>query len=345
MENVDNEGGADIAQMIVLGGFLVAIGIVAVTLSLNLIIFSQDLSTRDTGEYERSVHETNTVMDRGALEALESANRQYLSDTTDPGDIDEDEINAFLGDFEEAMGNLTEHRGRLSSMDTDETEVTETNWRIVQNESGTIQAESGERTWNLTETYGSDPITGDVDDINRFRFDIDSGEDFQVSVIEEEGDGWLFLDDVTGWIMNVNETHIYTCAGDDFDPDFAGFDCADGTDRSGSWSGDGTIDVVEGTVNGETEENGEDWSYILQNNEFEARSDMFISFDNDDDVEGTYDIMFDDDGNPTDVTAGDAPGSHDGRLFVTGAVYEAEFEMEYRDDSVSHTRGMEVTAP
>jgi len=341
MENVNRRKG----QMIIVGGFLVAIGIVALTLSLNTVIFTQDISTRDGGEYERTARGMTSLVENSTEKAIEGANERNLEMRREKGENGtvDDAVGMheeYIDTIDKALTNQTLSKARFIEVSVDESEYVNAS-RVVQTEVNNYTNNDSEPDWNLTDDTGD----GDVDEVFNLSFnvsDVDSSDFFEFRAVRDRDSGFAPpLDTTQGWVMRIKESKIITCEGEVYD---AGTFCPLTTARKEitSWDNNGTIEVVNGSVN------GVDRSGDLQNGWVDDGNTYFLQFDKGDNIEGTYDITFDP---PSDVTTTDevcgsqlstspCSGGAD-RPSLVGAVQEASAEYEYQDIDVSYNETLD----
>lgn len=322
---------------------MVALGVIALALSINLVMLSQDVSTRDEGAYERNVDDIKTLVEEGSVSAFERTNERNLEDLHPPGDVDSNLYTDYSDDFSGAAENLTFERGRYASVDMSVNQVA---WRITQvNSSDFTDNDTGNSNWNLTDPE----VGGDVGDINEtymlsFNMTSQPTGDFRALAIRDHNDTNPENENATGWVMQVNDTDIVTCSGDVFTE---GSFCEDGSKEviDSGWDGTGGIDVVQGLVNGTDE------STSLQNDWVNDSNEYYLRFTGGGAADGTYDILFDDgvtfaDSDSTEACAGTPPcGGAAENPVVTGAVQNTTTVLEYVSPDITHEQDIEVVAP
>lgn len=374
MEDVSKK---DVGQMIVVGGFIVAAGIVIVTASLNLVIFSQEVSTRDTGSLERNALGLTETVEGGTQSGMVEINNRSLRQTANvsadiprsPDDIDGSDglYGNYTKRFEAAVENFSMKRGNLADVDIT---VDRTAWRITQTEESEFKA-PGNPDWNLTEV-GTKPDVGDIEDTYSLQTDIDTstvtgGDEFKILAVQENDVAGPF-EYKAGWSMTVekqgSDTKVTTCKGviERKNPaSGATVHCGPASSpapipsfpsperETFTYSG-GPIQVINGTVDGEVESK-------LQGEWFENNDGYYFEFIGGDEAEGTYDIRFDPDASPTTEACGgvsppcaaDDFGAMDSidEPVVSGAVHETTADIVYSGTGLGydHTSEHVLTVP
>jgi len=370
MENVSRDTG----QMIVVGGFIVAAAIVIVAASLNLVIFSQEVSTRDTGSLERNaLGFTETVEDgtqSGMLEVNNRSLRQTANVSADrprePDDIDGSDglYGNYTKMFEDAVENFSARGGTLADVNI---AANQTAWRITQTEKSKFEDGTGDPDWNLTKV-GTKPDVGDVEDTYNLRTDIDTvtGEFKILAVQENDIVGPPGFEYKAGWSMTVkqgSDNKVTTCKGTIERKNPASGNtvhCGPAsspspvpsypTEKKTFTYDGGPIEVINGTVDGEAESK-------LQNEWFENNDGYYFEFVDGDAAEGTYDIRFDPDASPTSEACGgksppcaaedfDAMDSIN-KPVVSGAVQRTTADILYSETGLEYTHTSEhvLTVP
>jgi len=369
MEDVSKK---DVGQMIVVGGFIVAVAIVVVTASLNLVIFSQEVSTRDTGSLERNALGLTQTVEEAAQSGMLEVNNRSLRQTANvsadrprsPDDIDGSDglYGNYTERFETAVENFSMRRGNLADVDIT---VNQTAWRITQTKESEFENGTGAPNWNVTEV-GTRPDVGDVEDTYNLQADIDTstvtgGDEFKILAVNESGDAPPF-EYKTGWSMTVekqgSDTKVTTCKGvlERKNPaSGATVHCGSASspapvpsfsspERKTFTYSVGPMEVINGTVDGEVESK-------LQGEWFENNDGYYFEFVGGNEAEGTYDIRFDPDASPTPEACGgvsppcaaDDFGAMDSidKPVVSGAVRKTTADVLYSESGLEYTHTSE----
>lgn len=375
MENVAQEGKED-AQAIIIAAFLVAIGILVLSVFLNGLIFSQNLATRDEGADERNILEVN----QGTQDAVRTA---MTGNRTTPDDA-EDEFDLFMNLYEE--GVMGKYRGRQSAVSLGPTGSGDSDlnfsdvkssptgtgtlaWALGQkcdlDDSLTdcsIENATGSPDWNAVEDN-----TGNAGNAftspRKFVFTVEKpgpGDTFQVDAVKNEGAPRNFdttVDATVGdWRMVVDNNQVKFEKVDSLLPSL-----------SPPVVKTNTTTVLWGSIDGDTaridilneEIDGEDVASIGSSGPFDATSTYPEEIENDPDkgylrfwdgdvAEGTYDIRIDDAAFENDLTGPcDAPCSAPGGdrgVYAFGVVHEVEgIRANYTDAGTTHTTEIGAT--
>lgn len=371
MEDVSKK---DIGQMIVVGGFIVAAGIVIVAASLNLVIFSQEVSTRDTGSLERNALGLTQTVENGAQSGMLEVNNRSLRQTANvsvdrprsPDDVEGNDglYGNYTKRLEGAVENFSMRRGTLADVDIT---VNQTAWRITQTKESEFENGTGAPDWNLTEV-GTKPDVGDIEDTYSLQTDIDTstvtgGDEFKILAVQENDvAGPSGFEYKAGWSMTVekqgSDTKVTTCKGviERKNPASGNtVHCGPASSpapvpsfssperKTFTYSG-GPMEVINGTVDGGVESK-------LQGEWFENNDDYHFEFIGGDEAEGTYDIRFDSDASPTPEACGgvsppcaaDNFGDMDSidEPVVSGAVRKATADIAYSEAGLEYTHTSE----
>lgn len=344
MENVAPREDTDGAQAIIIAAFLVAIGILVLSVLLNGLIFSQNLATRDEGIDERKILEVN----QGTQDAVRTA---MTGNRTTPGDA-EDEFDLFMNLYEEEL--LDRYRGRQSAVSLDPKNISNidstTVWAVGQRCGVSLGSgacnftdETGATNWQVT----NDTDAFDGDSPYRMEFNVtrpSTGTEFVVNATD--GPGFSvpppFASD--GWRMEVSDNEIVFSEGSDFP--FGSSSSYDWSDIDGSHA---RIEVMEERINNKTQINGS----AVDTQEQGLDSDIEqVVFENASVVEGTYDIRID---RNTDVSKIQGPcettpdvcelaQTDDRDLYAVGVIHEVDgVRASYTDAGTTHTTEIGAT--
>lgn len=353
MENVTMTRGRERAQAIIIAAFLVAIGVLVLSVFLNGLIFSQNLATRDEGAEERNIMEFT----QGTEEAVRAA---MTGNRTTPADA-EDEFDLFMHVYEEQVRKKYVRRQSAASVgptgldsdlnlsDVDSTTV----WALGQRCGVSPTSGSGKCTFvNSTTTSPEWQVINDSE-----AFDGDSPYKMEFNVTRPVGTD-IFVANTTdsdaisfpppfsgsGWRMEVNNNSIVFSQGADF---------PFGSSSSYSWSDIdepyARIEVIEERINNQTKIGGN--TVNTQKGALDSDIEQMV-FEGADTVEGTYDIRIDKN-TPQDKIQGpcqttpdvcELVRTDDRDLYAVGIVHEVDgVRANYTDADVTHASEIGVT--
>lgn len=297
----------DRAQMIIIGGLIIALGLVAVATILNGLIFSQNLASRGNQLNDDMVVEIKEVTTNESAEAIRYTNKHDPDKT--PGDA-EDMYDAYFVNYSIAVQNLTATRQVHTSFDRSPNGV----WEVAQNQSLDFTDASGSADWGLTTAQ-------DADTVYRMNFtDVShpGSSNFTVTV-----------DPLTGndWEMNLTSSEVVVTDGT--------------TTNEFSVSYPITVEVMNGSgsINGS--------SFDLLSDHIRNQEDYQISFEGGDQVQGKYFVRFDPNtvsiagSGPCSTGASSTCASSSGR--IAGVVHNASIDVNYFDAKVNYTESFDVT--
>lgn len=344
MENVAPGEDTDGAQAIIIAAFLVAIGVLVLSVLLNGLIFSQNLATRDEGIDERKILEVN----QGTQDAVRTA---MTGNRTTPGDA-EDEFDLFMTLYEEEL--LDRYRGRQSAVSLDPKNTSDPDvdstavWAVGQRCGVSLGSgacnftdETGAANWQVT----NDTDAFDGDSPYKMEFNVtrpSTGDEFVVNATDAPGFSVPPPFSGQGWRMEVNDNEIVFSEGGDFP--FGSSSSYDWSDIDGNQA---RIEVMEERINNQTQINGS----AVDTQEQGLDSDIEqVVFENASVVEGTYDIRIDDDTTkiqgPCETTPDvcELAQTDDRDLYNIGVIHEVEgVRATYTDAGTTHTTEIGAT--
>lgn len=357
VRNGDDESG----QVIVLTGFLVAIAIVVVAVTLNSLIFAQDLSTRDDGLDDREILGFEENTERMATGLAHDIGHNSSGNITQDDlfgaddDMEDDVEDNYVSGVEAYAENATVHvQNRQGIAEIEDINMNRAVWSVGQ-EFGEFQNESGDTEFSILddddideevvqslELYIEDPFT-----FNLFGSD----ESFRISAYEDrlppqaaasqEGAAWELAFEEEGFFGddNINVTRNVTGTADSSiitDSNITGADNLT-IEIDLRDSNQACIRIDAGECDDSYEDDLEpDWleddveSITIQN--FEERS-------------GTYEIRLDGegvDGEDIVLCENNAPcvkePPEDFNLHAVGVVDDGSFTYSYTDADTEYTR-------
>lgn len=292
------------AQIILIGAFLIAIGVLAALLIINDIGFSQTIAKQDGGEDGFESLEFSNSADRAVSEAM-------TGNGTTPSNASvrfEKYIDSYSNETNDAF--LT---GAASADVTPDTSKINTAWMVGQRDNGTFKNARGDNEWIMVENIPSpdDNIRGrfelnvsDMRDTNPKPLFLNGTEEgtFNSLTTLLDPKAWTLkmrINDSTGDpILNLNMTareNVTLASGlevTDFDQEktnIAGNDTV-------------TVDVFNQTVNGDSSGFPSGTNYTDGSDVNPDESDGF-KFDNASKGEGTYEFRFDSDVTKTELNS------------------------------------------
>jgi len=339
MEDVRDRGSG---QLIIIAGFLVAVGIVVVTTSLNTVIFAQDLATRDDSNDYSDLVEISEVTNETAENGLEPTNEVALNDTLGKDGVEE-RYEWYMQNYTDGVQEAAATRGKYVNVSV---ESMNTTWRIVQNESGKFDNKDSEETYGIPDlgtcpfgptvcsnTDINAPPTGELDEFYMLKFNITGISASPSDPVEINGTDTSTV--YSGWRMEMWED------GGDVRIDFQR--SATGCPTDVTRSPPVTIEVVNGSVNG----SDMDTCWVPTTDG--------VGVVNGNDTEGTYEMRFERplfDPEFTNVESGctNTPGdfpctSPDNDINIVGGILGAEYEMEFVSPRMEHNETVGVDLP
>lgn len=298
----------DSAQMIIIGGFIIAIGLVAVATILNGLIFSQNLASRGSQVHDDLILEIKEVTTNESIQAIRYTNKHDIN--KEPLEA-ESMYGKHMVNYTRAVRNLSLHTQAYLAVNEDPNGV----WDLVQNQSENFTDSGGMSDWDLTQSDVETTYRLNLTDVSHT-----GGGDFTVRVVDP-----LSVDDV--WRMNLTSSSVEVTDG--------------ASTKTYSVSYPITVEVMNGSgsIDGSNADLLSD-AIRNENNPYKIR------FEGGNNVEGKYYVRVGPRTiglgtgpcstglNPTCVTS-------DGR--VVGVVHNASVEIVYFDPKVNFTEVMDVT--
>lgn len=375
MENVTLKRDTERAQAVIIAAFLVAIGVLVLSVFLNGLIFSQNLATRDDGAVERNIMEFN----QGTEEAVRTA---MTGNRTTPADAEE-EFDLFMSVYEERIRDNYARRqsavslgptGSDSNLNLSDVSSSTLAWAIGQRcnvgfggGDCNFTNATGSPDWNAIENNtGSSFDTGIAfDSPRKFVFTVkqpsSSTPKFQVDAVRNGNapkDISLFSPDTTegDWRMLIDDDEIKFQRVDSLIPSTTTVLLNTTTVEWSDVDGDtARIDILNESIDGEsvtTVGNASSPTATPSTYPDEVENDPdknYLRFWDGDVVEGTYDVRLDDAaGLENDITGPcDAPcsvTSSDRGIYAFGVVHEVEgVRANYAAADATHTSEIDVT--
>lgn len=352
-------------QVIILAGFLIAIGIVVVAVLLNSLIFAQDLSTRDTGTDDRQVNNFYENTEKAALETANVVGQEDLFDDTSDVEDNFEEAMEVYGD-EVVFGHGERHR----SVEVTAPTVDGTSWFVGQRGFYEMTHRTGDRTFNVTE--GADV---GQDGLRNFTLVLEapgfiSDDEFSVLITDQDdppgdpgsdpvgnppafGEDWqiAYSDDFLGGqaAVQVNATGedgqiIETVDGEDIDNANDNI-----TIEINPADGEGCISIDGGECSDDLQDGGGSDQSLLVDESLEDLDVNSITVVNEDGMDGEYWFEFDGDAiDDADDITGPCEGPcveepvDDIYRHATLSIEEAEFEIDYFDPDARYTNEIVV---
>lgn len=304
-------------QLVLVTAFLLAVTFVALALVVNSAIFTENMATRD------DVAGSHEVLDfRSEVEANAGALLTHVNENSTLGESDlKDGISAFSleGSNQQSM------QGRLVDVTYDSIE--EDGTRIAQdNSSRNFTSTGGADDWNLTD-----------DTVQKVR-------NFEINVTDPDADGFddftLVVNDTDTadrWEMTVSEASGDIVVEVDHPDHFTTQTCTREHDSST------TIDVTGATVGGEPclalgqlqDSAGTNLSFA------EGVDDYRIRFEDGNEIEGTYSLVFGNSGTHKSSNLDNGPGSGL-PYYDTDAIYSIVLSYEFYTSDVGYETDIRV---
>jgi len=192
MARIDDER----AQVILIGGFLIAIGVVSAILMLNGISYSQTIASQNANAGEFGPVEFSDSAERAVSEAM-------TGNGTTPGNAEE-EFKKYIQSYSKGADDLLSDKAvsadaSVPSPSLDTTEA----WMVGQRQKATFQNATGEDRWIMVE---------DIDENYRQRFnlsvnDMPLNQGFVLNATQDDDfSGGLFGLFNEGWRLEINRT-------------------------------------------------------------------------------------------------------------------------------------------
>jgi len=369
MENVASREDEDGAQAIIIAAFLVAIGILVLSVLLNGLIFSQNLATRDEGADERRILEVN----QGTQEAVHTA---MTGNRTTPADA-EDEFDLFMNLYEEEL--VEKYSGRQAAVSLGPT-GSDSDLNFSDLSSGTrawalgqrcdlddsttdcrLENATDESRWNAIED-NTGSAGNAFDSPHRFVFTVErpspSADTFQVDAVRNENaerNFDFFSSDTTegDWRMTVDNSKIeFEKVDSVLLPPISAVLTNDTTVDWSAVDGDrARIDVLNESINGKDVasigSSGVSDATSTYSGELDDTDKNYMRFWNGSEVEGEYDIRLNDATLENDITGPcDAPCSETGErgIYAFGVIHEVDgVRASYTSADTTHTTEIGAT--
>ncbi|MEF8914047.1 hypothetical protein [Natronomonas sp.] len=298
------EGDRSRAQLFLIGGLVLAVVFLGLALVLNSAIYTENIATRGEASVENS-NALGTVGEvrRGVDGAIGTANRLH-----DDHPSQEDSIETTVGEMDGSGGDFAARRGVFFEVEVDGHEH---GTRFFQENDGNFTAPNGSSSdWTVAEDVS----------VREFRMEVERNAlgDILVDPLN------VTIDDGT-----TAETVEIGTDGSDIVVELSGETCEATASRT-------SIDFTAGTVDGRhcpaLDPLGD-----LDND------DVTVDFENGDDAEGTYSLLFDeedrDDISP-DYDSDDVDDDSD--TDAEDVIYSTTVTMEYRTTTVEYETELEV---
>jgi hypothetical protein len=314
MENV----GEKAAQVVILAGFLLAIGVIAVTLVLNGLIFSQDVASRDDGTPERDIMQFQDSVN-------ESLQQAVTNNGTYGPSVAQEEYERFLNGYEERVNSqLARRQAEIVFREQPSVHDKTVAWAVGQRGVGEYTNTTGGAEWVVAE---------DISDVHRLEFNVSMS-----SVGGAEKTLMNFSTGVTnigpivtisnGWELDLRETGSGNL---EVEADGYGFETGNGiTFTVVPDSGHATFSLWE-EVEGE-----------FSDHPSAAR------FEDGDEIEGNYDFRFDDGATnlgPCTAPCRNSDGDTPPQKYAVGIIHKVrDVGFEYVNRRVSYNASLTVTA-
>jgi hypothetical protein len=312
MENVGKK-----AQVIILAGFLLAIGVIAVTLVLNGLIFSQDVASRDDGVPEREVIQFRNSVNETLQEAV-------TNNGTYSPDVAEMEYERFLNEYEEQVNEqLLRRQAEVVFEESPSSHDKTVAWAVGQRGVGEYTNTTGGAEWVVAE---------DISDVYRLDFNVSMSSVGGAETLMNFSTGVTNIGPIVtinnGWELDLRETGSGNL---EVEADGYGFETGNGISFTVvPDSGHATFSLWE-EVEGEFSD-----------------PPSAARFEDGDEIEGSYEFRFDD--GATDVGPCTAPcrNSDDStppQKYAVGVVHKAkDIAFEYANRRVTYNETLTVTA-
>lgn len=300
----------DRAQMIIIGGLIIALGLVAVATILNGLIFSQNLASRGNQLNDDMVVEIKEVTTNESIEAIRYTNKHDRDKT--PGEA-EDMYDAYFVNYSKAVQNLTATRQVHISFDRSPNGV----WSVVQNQSQDFTDNSGSSDWNMMSSIA-------VETTYRLNLtDVDHPGANNLTVRLQDSLGT----DI--WRMNLTPSEVVV------------------TDTSTTEKYSVSYPITVEVMNGSGSINGS--SFDLLSDSIRNENDPYqVRFEGGDMVNGKYHVWFGpggitglNDGPCNTGLSSDTCTSSSG--WIAGVVHNASIDINYFDAKVNYTESFDVT--
>jgi hypothetical protein len=320
---------ADSAQAIIVGGFLIAIGMIAVATVINGMIFSQNIDARGLDVDDQSI----SSVAESTVDETEYVINQSQYQVKQPNSFGVEEY------YTNSMQNYTESQQALPSRagvslsgedDFDTFPIDSVSvWQYLQNTSRDLTDGEGNSDWavgagpriymmDLSVEADDDPMVVDV-------YDISTGNRvWNMTVTGNPGviPPWVPIADTVTIRASPPLGPTNTCN--------PGFDLSSGVD----------IEVFDGRVGGNS------CDFLLDDAGLDTPGTYEVRIDGGDNVQGTYEIRMPGirrDDSVCDAAAGAACATSDNRS--VGVIHRASYNYTYTDTQATHTARVNETLP
>ncbi|MDZ7687356.1 MAG: hypothetical protein U5J64_01310 [Halobacteriales archaeon] len=331
MENIDS----DKAQVILIGGFLIAIGILGAVLIFNNIGFSQTIATQNGNSDDFGSIEFSDDAERVVAEAMKGNG----SDPSGAGD----HFDAYIESYSDGVNDVVSDKGVSAEVTPpSSTDITEA-WMVGQRRTGDFNATGETEQWIMAETIGDNYKTefelnvSDMKGEGVFTLNATESGSFPGTTGPLNGPGWTLT-------MEIDNNDRLTLRLTEIQSDGSegGTDSVNNLDISGN----DTLEVD--VLKGEVEDNPGNFPSVAGVNTEDAEGFRFEDGGN---GFGTYDFRFDGSFNtfsnsdgPCKHSSGDVCRSADGtEKHVVGVIHEVTagaVDLSYVGRSTSYSKSV-----